>query len=277
VVAFGTSAPELGVSLQSAYAGVSDVAVGNIVGSNVFNILFILGISALVTPLLVTSQLVRFDVPLMVAVSILAWLLARDGLVGRLDGALLFSVLIVYLVICLRTARRESQAVRDEFAAEYGLPSGGRIRMGLQVVWVLLGLLLLALGSGWLVDGAVSIATWFGVSELVIGLTIVAAGTSLPEGVTSIVASMRGERDIAVGNVVGSNIFNLGCVLGLSGIIAPGGVPVSEKAIHFDIPVMLIVAAVSLPIFITGKQISRVEAVFLLVAFGAYQYVSIFH
>ncbi len=275
VVAFGTSAPELGVCLQAAYADAADVAVGNIVGSNIFNILFILGISALVAPLSITSQLVRFDLPLMLGLSFLAWLLARDAVVGRLDGGVLFLILIVYLGVCLRTARYESQAVQNEFAAEYALAEGKPVNVLLQVVWIVVGLAMLGLGSRWLVSGSVSVATWFGISQLVIGLTIVAAGTSLPEVVASIMASVRGERDIAVGNVVGSNVFNVGCVMGLSGLIAPNGLPVSEQAIRFDMPVMLVVAAVCLPIFMTGNRVSRAEATFFLIAFVVYQYVSI--
>lgn len=270
VVAFGTSAPELGVSLQAAFSGASDVAVGNVVGSNIFNVLLILGISSLVTPLVVSSQLIRFDVPLMIGVSCLAWALASDGMISRIDGIILFSVLIVYLVICLRTARRESKAVKDEFAAEYAKADETPTRLPLQFVLIAVGLICLGFGSKWLVSGAVAVATSFGVSELVIGLTIVAAGTSLPEVVTSVVASIRGERDIAVGNVVGSNIFNLACVLGLTGILSPGGIPVSPDAIRFDIPIMCLVAAACLPIFFTGSRISRSEGIVFLIGFVAY-------
>ncbi len=286
VVAFGTSAPELGVSIQAALAGAADVAVGNVVGSNIFNVLFILGISAMITPLVVSSQLIRFDVPLMITVSVLGWALARDGLISRLDGVILFSVLVGYILICIRFASRESKLVREEFAAQYAsadaaigadesVPVGVAVWKSLLLIAV--GLIALGLGSRWLVDGAVSIATWWGVSQLVIGLTIVAAGTSLPEVVTSIVATIRGQRDIAVGNVVGSNIFNLACVLGLSGIIAPSGIPISSAAISFDIPVMILVAALCLPIFFTGRMIARWEgAVFLLgyIAYTAYMVMS---
>lgn len=270
VVAFGTSAPELGVSLQAAFTGASDVAVGNVVGSNLFNVLLILGLAALVTPLAVSSQLIRFDVPLMIALSCLMWVLARDGVIGRVDGVILFSVLIIYVVICMRTARRESKAVQDEYAAEYAGEREKPVRLPLQFALIAVGLVCLGLGSKWLVSGAVAVATWFGVSELVIGLTIVAAGTSLPEGVTSIVASFRGERDIAVGNVVGSNIFNLGCVLGLTGFVSPHGLSVSAAAIRFDIPVMILVAAACFPIFYTGSRISRAEGMLLVTGFVAY-------
>lgn len=279
VVAFGTSAPELGVSIQAAFSGAADVAVGNVVGSNIFNVLFILGISAMISPLVVSSQLIRFDVPLMIAVSVLSWALARDGLVSRVDGAILFLVLVGYILICIRFASRDSKAVREEFAAQYssdddataaspGVYSGGPVWKSLLLIVV--GLALLGLGSKWLVDGAVNIATWWGVSQLVIGLTIVAAGTSLPEVVTSIVATIRGQRDIAVGNVVGSNLFNLSCVLGLSGIVAPGGVPVSPTAVSFDIPVMILVAALCLPIFFTGRTIARWEGAVFFSGYIAY-------
>ncbi len=275
VVAFGTSAPELGVSLQAAFAGASDVAVGNVVGSNIFNVLLILGLASVITPLVVSSQLIRFDVPLMIALSCLTWVLARDGGVSRSDGLILFAVLIVYLIICMRTARREAQAVKDEFATEYAADEEKPARLPLQFGLIAIGLVCLGFGSKWLVSGAVAVATWFGVSELVIGLTIVAAGTSLPEVVTSVVASVRGERDIAVGNVVGSNIFNLACVLGLTGIVSPAGIPVSGQAIRFDIPIMILVAAACLPIFFTGGRISRTEGVVFLIGFVAYNFVVI--
>lgn len=285
VVAFGTSAPELGVSLQAAFAGAADVAVGNVVGSNIFNVLFILGLSAMISPLVVSSQLIRFDVPLMIAISVLSWALARDGWISRLDGAILFLVLVGYILICIRFASRESKAVREEFAAQFAsddadTAAGPSIHAG-DPVWkclmfIVIGLVTLGLGSRWLVEGAVSIATWWGVSQLVIGLTIVAAGTSLPEVVTSIVATIRGQRDIAVGNVVGSNIFNLSCVLGLSGIIAPGGVPVSPTAVSFDIPVMILVAALCLPIFFTGRTIARWEGAVFFIGYVAYTTYMIF-
>ncbi len=278
VVAFGTSAPELGVSLQAAMSGAADLAVGNVVGSNIFNVLFILGISSLITPLVVSSRLIRIDVPLMVGVSLLAWLLASDGLVGRLDGGILFAMLLGYITLCIRMSKREAAAVLGESATDdrgegdSGKASGNALLTGLvlPIVLVIVGLVLLGFGSKWLVDGAVAVATRLGVSELVIGLTIVAAGTSLPEVVTSVVASVRGEREIAVGNVVGSNLFNLACVLGLSSLVAPNGVPVSDAAIQFDMPVMVIVAVACLLIFYTGSRISRWEGLLFLIGFIGY-------
>jgi cation:H+ antiporter len=270
VVAFGTSSPEMAVSAQSALAGQTDLALGNVVGSNIFNVLFILGLSALIVPLVVAQQLVRLDVPLMVAASVAVLLLGMDGAFGRLDGALLFGGAVAYTAFLVRQSRRETAAVRAEYESEFGEAAAGPVSWVRDTLLVLGGLALLVLGSRWLVNGAVEIATALGVSELVIGLTIVAAGTSLPEVATSVLASLRGERDIAVGNVVGSNIFNILVVLGFSGFVAPGGVAVAPSALRFDIPVMIAVAVACLPIFFTGHLISRWEGLLFLGYYAAY-------
>ncbi len=274
VVAFGTSAPELGVSLQATFSGSAEVAVGNVIGSNIFNVLFVLGLSALVAPLIVSSQLVRYDVPLMIGATLLTYLLARDGTLGKIDGAVLVVVLLGYLGLCFRNAKKEPAMVQAEFANEYdGEPTGEAATwtyLGIQVLWMVGGLVGLGLGAKWLVGGAVTLASAWGVSELVIGLTIIATGTSLPEVVTSVVASLRGERDIAVGNVVGSNIFNLGCVLGISSLVAPDGMPFSASAIAFDMPVMIAVAMICLPIFFTGGIIARWEGALFFGYYLAY-------
>ena len=217
------------------------------------------------------SQLIRVDVPLMIAASLLTWLLALDGKVGRLDGSLLFGMLLAYVWWSVRQARHESQFVRDEFAAEYGgAPTVDAAALTRQGGLTVAGLLALSLASRWLVGGCVSIAQLLGVSELVIGLTVVAVGTSLPELMTSIVASVRGERDIAVGNIVGSNLFNLLAVLGLSGLIATDGITVSLAARRFDIPVMVTVSIACLPICLSGRQIARWEGVLFLGYYGFY-------
>jgi cation:H+ antiporter len=270
VVAFGTSTPELSVSVMSAYAGQADLALGNVVGSNIFNVLVILGLAALIVPLVVAQQLIRFDVPVMIGVSLLLMLLSLDGNIGRLDGILLFSGVVAYTIFLIRLSRRESNLeVKAEYEQEFGAKeqAGGWWKnIGLMVA----GLAALMLGSKWLVDSAVSIAQSFGVSELVIGLTIVAAGTSVPEVATSVVAALRGERDIAVGNVVGSNIFNILCVLGLASIVSPAGINVSSAALHFDIPVMIAIAAACLPVFFAGNQITRANGAAFLAYYGAY-------
>lgn len=263
VVAFGTSAPELAVSLQSAFAGKTDLAIGNAVGSNIFNVLFVLGLSALIAPLVVSRQLIRWDVPLMVTASVLLLILGCDGKLGRADGAILFGSLLVYVTWSIRQSRREWEVAigndDQDVPATENAASANFINMVTNIGLIVAGLVLLGMGSHALVGGSVTIATMLGVSELIIGLTVVALGTSLPEVVTSVIAAVRGERDIAVGNVVGSNIFNLLCVLGLSSLIAPEGLNVAQAAIHFDIPVMITVAAACLPIFFTGQLISRWE------------------
>ncbi len=263
VVAFGTSAPELGVSLQAALTGNADVAVGNVVGSNIVNILLVLGASAIITPLIVSSQLIRLDVPLMIAAAVAMWLMSLNGVISRVEGGVLFACLLVYIAGSIRASRRESAAVAEEFS-EYSRSVTGIAGTLSQVALFIGGLALLTLGSRWLVEGAITVATSLGVSQLVIGLTIVALGTSLPEVVTSVVASIRGQRDIAVGNVVGSNLFNVLCVLGLTSLVSPSGVPVSAQAVDFDIPVMVAVCVICLPIFISGSVIRRYEGALFL-------------
>jgi cation:H+ antiporter len=274
VVAFGTSSPEMAVSVQSSLAGQADIAVGNVVGSNIFNVLFILGISAIITPLIVQQQLIRLDVPIMIGVSLLTYFMSIDGVIGRLEGLLLFAGIIAYTIFLIVQSRKESKAVEAEYAQEFAVKQEtGWKPWVINIGLVVLGLTLLVLGSNWLVDSAIAIARWLGLSELIIGLTIVAAGTSMPEVATSITAAIKGERDIAVGNVVGSNIFNILAVLGLSGVVAQSGLPVSAAAEAFDIPVMIAVALITLPIFFTGKVIARWEGwlfLFYYVAYTAY-------
>ena len=267
VVAFGTSAPESAVSVKAALAGQADIAYGNVVGSNVFNVLFILGLSALVAPLLVDRQLLRRDVPVMIGSALLLPALALDGRIGRLDGVLLFAGILAYTAYSVVASRREAAARREAGPHEPPEPIGSP---WMSLLLVLGGLGMLVLGARWLVDGAVAMARSFGVSELVIGLTIVAAGTSLPEVATSVLASIRGQREIAVGNVVGSNVFNALCVLGLAGLVAPAGVAVAPQALAFDTPVMIAVSVACLPVFFTGHGISRREGALFLFSYVAY-------
>lgn len=269
VVAFGTSAPEFAVSVKAALAGNSSIGVGNVVGSNIFNVLFILGLAALIRPLLVANQLVRFDVPLMIAASVGALLLARDGMLSRGDGAVLFGGLLAYLATLIHFGRKSGEGEGRE-TEEARSADGKGARWGANTALVVGGLILLVIGSRWLVSGAVSVAHGLGVSELIIGLTIVAAGTSLPEVVTSIVASVRGERDIAVGNVVGSNLFNVMGVLGLAAMVAPAGIEVAPSVVSFDFPIMIAVAFACLPIFFTGGIVSRWEGGLLFAYYIAY-------
>jgi cation:H+ antiporter len=258
IVAFGTSAPELAVSVNAAMDGKADIALGNVVGSNIFNVLIILGLSAVVAPLIVHRQLVRLDVPLMIYASVLVWLFGQDGVLSFWEGAMLASMIVAYTVFLIVQSRRESAADQAAVAGEAGdIPTPSAKEWIVNPLLVVAGLGMLVLGANWLVESAITIARGFGVSELVIGLTIVAAGTSLPELATSVMAAIKGERDIAVGNIVGSNIFNILCVLGFSTVIAGGDVPVSASLMSVDVPVMIGVALSCLPIFISGYVITR--------------------
>jgi len=272
VVAFGTSAPETAVSVQAAWNGSGDLAIGNVIGSNIANVLLVLGATALVAPLIVSRQLIRLDVPIMIGASLVVFALAWDGALSRLDGALLFAGVLTYTAFLIISSRRDKKAAEDdEFVKEFGLneppkPYAWAINLGL----VLAGLVLLVVGSNFLVEGAVSLARALGLSELVIGLTVIAIGTSLPELATSIIAAFKGERDIAVGNIVGSNIFNLLCVLGLTALVSPQAVAVAANALAFDFPVMIAVAVACLPIFFAGYCINRWEGALFLGYYLAY-------
>lgn len=265
IVAIGTASPEIAVSLQAAAAGQGDLTLGNVLGSNIFNILFILGVTAIVAPVVIAEQLIRKDAPIMLGISLLTLVLAIDGNLGWFDGAILLIGMIVYIVFALRQSKEESKAVQEEYAQEFAPKEPHTARNTItNIGFILVGLGLLVLGSNWLVESASQIAKSLGVSELVIGLTIVAAGTSLPEVATSVIAALKKESDIAVGNAVGSNIFNLLGVLGVGAVVAPGGIAVADRVLQFDLPVMIFVALVSLPIFYVDSRISRLDGGLLL-------------
>lgn len=260
IVAIGTASPEIAVSLQAAASGQGDLTLGNVLGSNIFNILFILGITSIAAPILIAEQLIRKDAPLLLGVSLLTLALALDGSLGAIDGAILLLSLILYMVFALKQSRFESREVQKEYAEEYAQKESRTIKnIAVNIIFILAGLGLLVLGSNWLVNSAVEIARALGVSELVIGLTIVAVGTSLPEIATSVTAALKGESDIAVGNAVGSNIFNLLGVLGIGALVSPNGIHVAQRVLQFDLPVMVFVALVTLPVFYIDSRISRFE------------------
>lgn len=272
VVAFGTGSPELAVSVQSALAGQADLALGNVVGSNVFNVLVILGISALIVPLQVSRQLIRQEVPVMIGASLLLWALAADGRLGAWNAGLLLALLVVYTAFVVVQSRHAQAKLRAEYAEAVAEPAAAAWdrHWSVQAALVVAGIALLALGAHWMVESAVVFAKWLGLSELVIGLTVVTVGTSLPEVATSILAALRGERDLAIGNVVGSNVFNLLGVLGAAGLAAPAGLAVAPAALRFDLPVMVATAVVCLPVFFTGRTVSRWEGGLFLAAYAAY-------
>ncbi|HDS1735011.1 calcium/sodium antiporter [Pseudomonas sp. BP8] len=266
LVAFGSTAPQLTVSLQAAYQGAPDVAVGSVIGSNIFNVLVILGLAALIIPLRVSRQLVRLDIPLMVAASALVYLLASNGQLGRLEGLLLLIGLIGYLVMLWHQSRH--------YARTYPAPSPLPIRSGRfwsgAVLQIALGLSLLSLAGHLLLEAAVEVATDLGLSERVIGLTVVAVCTSLPELAAALVAALRGEREVAVGTVIGSNLFNLLAVLGVTALVTPTPLSISPNALGFDLPVMLGVACLSLPVFYSGYRVTRAEGLVFLCLYLAY-------
>lgn len=265
VVSFGTSAPELAVSLQAAAAGTTEMAFGNVVGSNICNVLLILGLAALAAPLEIAPAVLRRDLPFLLGLSLLTALLALDGRFGALDGLLLLACGVAHAVVSVRQERRAPREEPDE-------PGGStrRGRLAVNVLSVLGGLALLVAGAHLLVGAAVSFARALGVSELVVGLTIVAVGTSLPEIAASVLASLRGARDIAVGNVVGSNVLNLAVVLALTAIVAPKGVVVPRESLEGDLPVMLGVAFLCVPVFLNGRRVTRGEGLLLVLLYALY-------
>lgn len=274
VVAFGTSAPELAVNVNAVFAGESDVALGNVVGSNIANILLILGIAAMVVALPVAARIIRIDVPIMIGTAVLLLLLAAGGEINRFEGFVLVAGLAAYLYLLWRQTRAESAAVRFEFATEFGPsgPAGGRggRTVARDIVLVVAGFVLLVLGGRTIVDGAVGIATQLGVPEVVIGLTVVAVGTSLPEVATAVISGLRGEPDLAVGNVIGSCIFNVLAVVGVTASIAPGPIPVPPSLLAFDLPVMVAVSLITLPIVFVGFAVRRWEGALLVAYYLAY-------
>lgn len=272
VVAFGTGSPELAVSIQSTWSDRPDIAIGNVVGSNILNVLLVLGIAALITPLRVSRQLVGIDVPLMIAASCVFCLFAIDGNIGRLEGLLLAMGMALYTVFAITKSRREiGQRAGNNSPEAQDATTQHRLGRSLRYgVLVLAGLALLVLGAEWMVEGAVTVARVLGVSELVIGLTIVAVGTSLPEIAATMVAGLRGERDMAVGNVVGSNLFNILAVIGLTSLISPAGLQVPTAALRVDIPIMVAAAVACLPIFMRDHRIDRWEGGLFLGYYFAY-------
>jgi cation:H+ antiporter len=270
VVAFGTSAPELAVSVKSALSGNTNLAVGNVVGSNIFNTLFILGLSALIAPLLVHIQIIRQEIPILIGLCILLFTLTLDQVIALHESLLLIGLCIAYTVFLIVQSRNQPNSVQAEYSKESGIDARKPTRLPIQISFVLLGLGLLVLGSNWLVDSAIVIAQSLGISDVVIGLSIVAAGTSMPEVATSIMAALKGERDIAVGNVIGSNIFNIIACLGITGILAPQGIVVPSSVVHFDLWIMLAASIACIPIFLTGREIARWEGGLFIAYYLAY-------
>jgi len=265
VVAYGTSMPEMVVSTMASFKDAGDIAIGNVVGSNIFNIAVILGISALISPMHVNLKVLRFDTPVMLGVAFLFLLIFADYRISRLEGVLLFALAAAYTVFNIVKSRKEEKRA-EELGIEPIIVKSPR-SVFLDIGFILLGIGVLILGSNFLVTGATALAKVFGASEAFIGLTIVAAGTSLPELATSLVAAVKKQSDIAIGNVVGSNIFNILAILGISGIIHP----IEAIGISFvDVLVMIGFSALVIPLMKTGVKISRREGAGMLLAYIAY-------
>lgn len=266
IVAYGTSAPEMTVSTMAAFAGQGDIAVTNVVGSNIFNIAFILGITSLICPIRISRQFVRWDVPIMIFVSLLCCLMLLDKFLTRLDGSILLQGIIFYTIWIYRIGLKSATGTINslEYPAADKKAAG---RLPILIVCIFAGLILLVLGSKALVAGATSISRSVGLSEAVIGLTIISAGTSLPELATSVVAAFRRQPDIAVGNVIGSNIFNILAILGTSSLLVPYS---ANGLTNIDLSVMVGFAVITLPLMWTKFSLSRTEGLFLLAGYGIY-------
>ena len=267
VVAFATGAPELAISLQAAADGRPDLVLGNILGSNVANILLILGIAGLVKPLNITNRIIKIDVPMVIGASALLYILALDGLLTLTDGLIIFGALIAYSIFMYSQIKKDRQANKNKSADEKPKLDEPVTNFfyGKYIFLLLVGLVLIVMGSRWMVDSAVEIAELLGISELIIGLTIVSLGTSLPEVATSLSAVRKGDSDTAVANVMGSNLYNILLTLSLTIIVAPGALDVSVDAINLDLPFMVIVACACMPLFWPAKELTRpVAAGFLL-------------
>ena len=260
VVALGTSTPELFVSCVSAVQGRSDISVGNVVGSNISNLLLILGVTALIMPMTVSSRLLRFDAKIMLATAAGVSAMSLDGIVSRFEGIALLISLGCYLVLSVKMSGKIS-AEQDTTKP---------LNSALSIIWIVLGLVSLVIGSQLVLTSSVTMAKALGLSELVIGLTIVAVGTSLPEIATSLMASKRGDVDMSVGNLVGSNILNILAILGLSSVIAPEGLVVSDTLRLFDIPVMLVVSVAVIPLFWTHGMVTRLDSLALVAGYLLY-------
>ncbi|KAB0490063.1 calcium/sodium antiporter [Pseudomonas vancouverensis] len=263
IVALGSSAPQMAVSLQATLTDNADIAVGSVIGSSIFNILVTLGLSALIIPLRVSRQLVRLDIPLMIGAALLVTVLAWNEELTRSDGMILLAALALYLGLLFRQSRHSTRPVssHEHHAQAPWITS---------LLMIVSGLAMLIYAGHLLLGAAVAVATDLGLSERIIGLTVVAIGTSLPELATSLIAALRGEREIAVANVIGSNLFNLLGVLGLTALIAPTPLSVSPNALDFDLPVMLGVAVLCLPVFYSGYRVTRAEGLLLLGLYLAY-------
>lgn len=261
VVALGTSMPEFVVSLLAAIRGNTDVALGNIVGSNVTNIGLILGLSAFLSPLAINLKLLRFEVPLVVGISIYFWLICANSSLSRIDGLTLLVGFFAYLAIVI-TGAKKNPVVRGE---KYGTLKQERKRFGVHLASIVAGIVGLSIGAEWIVSSASEISRRLGATELILGLTLVSLGTSLPELATSVVAACKKEGDISVGNVIGSNIFNIMAIAGPSALAHP--LPVTKDLVYYHLPAMTVLTIIMVPLLMTGRKLGRIEGSFLMACY----------
>lgn len=275
VVAVGTSAPELAIGITASLQGSGALAVGNIAGTNLFNVLFILGLSAVVKPLPMHLETLKLVLPAGIIAALAMLVMGWDGVLSRLDGALFVGAAVLYTIFLVFSGRREALSVKGEFQEVYGANDlftryfGGRVWVT-NTALLAAGLAVSVWGAHWLVIGAVDIARTVGMSEALIGLTIVAVGTSAPELVTTVVATLHDDRDVAVGNILGSSTYNILAILGLTCLLTPNGVPVDRELIVIDVPLMLAVAVLCVPVFITGRSVSRTEGALFVTMYFVY-------
>lgn len=273
VVAIGTSTPELAVGIDAAVRGAGALAVGNIAGTNTVNMLLILGLSAAIRPLALGMQTIRMDLPVMIVTALAMLVMASDGWLSRQDGGVLLLGGVAYTAAVIVSARREKRAVKVQFAKEYrvsaqrGRDQEAKVR---SAAALLAGIAIIVIAADWLVDGAVELARIWGVSDAFIGLTIIAIGTSAPELVTTVLSTFRNQRDIAIGNLLGSSVYNILIILGVTALAPRGGIPVTPELMRIDIPVMALVAVACAPVFLSGRQVSRLEGGAFVGAYGLY-------
>lgn len=263
VVAIGTSMPELAVGVTAAAEGKGALAIGNIAGTNIMNILFILGLSAAIRALPLHSMSIKLDLPVMIGAALALTAMAWDGVLQAYEGILLLLAAVVYTVVLIRFSRMETASIKKEYEEEFEVKRTPPVKKTWLWAWNIAllggGIYLTVIGADWLVSGAVSIASSLGVSDAIIGLTIVAVGTSAPELVTTIIATIKNDRDVAVGNLIGSSITNILVILGITCILVPGGIDVSKDILWFDLPLAALVAIICYPVFRSDKKISRTE------------------
>jgi cation:H+ antiporter len=269
IVAFGTSAPELLISIQSALKGSPDIAMGNVVGSNICNLALVLGLTAVINPVKVQTNSLRIDWPMTMGASILLFLVVREGVLGAVEGVIFLIAISIYLVLIIVQSRIDVKSKLREKENE-DIPDAPKKQMWKDITFILLGCVALYYGSEWFVSSSKELALSLGVEERVVGLTVVALGTSLPEMVTAAVASYKGETDLALGNLMGSNIFNILSILGITAIITP--IHVHAVILNKDIIWMLMITLMILPLMIVRREVGRADGIVLLIVYTVYVY-----